>query len=184
VDLAHTTGIRKTAAPFSIAGVSPAWARLLVMGLPVCAFVLIPVFVSTLLYRLLRGRPLPPDADKTVCGWCQHELRGISTPVCAECGHRIGDTGPDEHGSLPLSRRGPRRLAPWALLPLFFAISTSVAATVISLLFQLVIHQYGVVGAGGGTLNVMPIAVFPGLAMTLAFYEAFLQFDLTHSGRA
>jgi hypothetical protein len=30
----------------------------------------------------------------------------------------------------------------------------------------------------------MPIAVFPGLAITLVFYEGFLQFDLRNSGRA
>lgn len=186
VDLAHTSGIRRTADAFSIAGVSPVWARLVVMGAPLVAFVLIPLGVTTVLYRLLRGRPLPPDTENTTCGWCQHELRGISTPTCSECGHRIGDKGPDELGIVPLSRRMPRRLATWTLLPMFFFIATMLAAAGISLLIRLVIGKDSIVGMGGGAgkLNVMPIAVFPGLAITLAFYEAFLQFDLRNSGRA
>jgi hypothetical protein len=184
VDLAHTSGIRNTAPAFSSAGVSPVWARLLVMLGPVAVFVVVPVCVAVFLYRLIRRAPLPPDTGSTLCGWCQHELRGISTPVCAECGHRIGDRGPDEQGILPLGRRWPRRIAAWSLLPLAFMIFTFIAAMVVSLIVRVVVGQFGVVGIGGGVYNVMPMAVFPGLAMTLAFYEGFLQFDIRHGGRA
>jgi len=185
VDLAHTSGIGRTADAFSFAGVAPVWARLVVLGTPFMAFVMIPVGVTTVLYRLLRGQPLPPDTENTICGWCQHELRGISTPTCSECGHRIGDKGPDEQGIVPLARRMPRRLATWTLLPLLFFIATFLAAIGVSLLIRLVIGKDSIVGMGGaaGKLNVMPIAVFPGLAITLVFYEGFLQFDLRNSGR-
>lgn len=184
VDLAHTSGIRRTAPAFSSAGVSPLWARLLVMLGPVGAFVIVPVCVSVFLYRMIRRVPLPPDTESTRCGWCQHELRGIQTPVCAECGHRIGDRGPDEQGMVPLGRRWPRRFAAWSLLPMAFAIFTFIAAMVVSLVVRVVVGQFGVVGIGGGVYNVIPLAVFPGLAMTLAFYEGFLQFDIRYSGRA
>lgn len=186
VDLAHMVGVRNAAPRLSSSGALPQWAQLLAIGVAIGAFVVIPVCVSTLLYRLLRGRPLPPETENTVCGWCQHDLRGISSPVCAECGHRIGDTGPDEHGILPLSRRWPRRLATLTLLPLVFWITTFAAAFVASLLWRFVTGKPGIVGIGGaaGPFNVMPIAVFPGVAVTLAFYEEFLQFDLRHSGRA
>lgn len=184
VTLAHSSGIGKTASAFSIAGMAPGWARLLVMGVPIGTFIMVPVFVSTLIYRLIRGKPLPANTEHTLCGWCQHELRGISTPVCAECGHRIGDTGPDEQGLLPVGRRQPRRLAARGSLPLFFVIATLIAALLVALVVRLSLGKLGVVGFGGGRLNVMPIAVFPGLALTLAFYEGFLQFELRHSGRA
>ena len=99
---------------------SPLWAEVLEIGAPAVAFVIIGVAISSQLYRLLRGKPLPKDTENTRCGWCQHELRGISTPACGECGHRIGDQGPDEQGQFPASRCWPRRFAARIVLPVVF----------------------------------------------------------------
>jgi len=57
--------------------------------------------VSVLVFRLTRGPRHARVGERTACGWCKHELSGLSQPICPECGHRIGDRGPDPHGHRP-----------------------------------------------------------------------------------
>jgi hypothetical protein len=155
------------------------------LGAPIFILWMIVVGFSTLLYRRLRGTPVPNDTENTRCGWCQHELRGISTPVCSECGHRIGDQGRDEEGLRPLALRGPRRLMGWIFYPLFFLVVFVIVRVVGSFVIwgiAMAVHASTVVNHEKYAFWF--IVLFLGLAITLTFYEGFLQFDLSHSGRS
>jgi serine/threonine protein kinase len=190
-------GTRETFAgktvPFVTLSVSsPIWARLLLMDAPLVVMWMIAIGVSTPLYRIVRGKPFPWKTENTHCGWCQHELRGITTPVCSECGHRIGDQGPDEQGFYPTNRRSPRRMTGWIAYPLFFLLVYVVVRFLASLVTFGITLGLGITVAGRASPEVNPgrtfvpdfIMLFISLAITLAFYEGILQFDLTHSGRA
>jgi serine/threonine protein kinase len=180
----RTDGSGKTVPYLTMTG-SPLWVRLPLLVAPFFIMWATAIGVSTWLYRLLRGKPLPNDTENTRCGWCQHELRGITTPVCGECGHRIGAQGPDEDGLRPLARRGGRRITGWLTYPLAFL----VVLIIVKLIASFVV--LGITMAVHASLLVNHekylfwfVVLFLSLAMTLAFYEGFLQFDLTHSGRA
>jgi serine/threonine-protein kinase len=180
IDLAQTTHLRHVSF-LATAGMATIWARLVLMLAPLGALMILALGAGTLAYRWLRGTPLPKDTENTLCGWCQHELRGVSAPLCTECGHRIGDQGPDEQGMLPLSRRRNRRLVMWLNLPLFFLVGIIVTRILV-----------GVVSAAAHIPPTGPLVeftnlflvVFLGLSATLAFHEGFLQFNLAHCGRA
>jgi serine/threonine protein kinase len=180
--LARKRVVGYTPAGFVMTTATPLWAQMLVILAPFVVFTIVTVGILKTVYRHLRGSPLPEDTENTRCGWCQHELRGLSEPICPECGHRIGDLGPDERGALPLSRRGSKRFAAWALLPLIFVVAMFLTAIVAMLLIRLAFRPPP--GASIGGSIVMLIAVVVGLAITLAFYEASLQVNLTHGGRA
>src|SRR6185312_10298105 len=97
-----------------------------------------------------------------------------------ECGHRIGDPGPDEHGQFPPGFRGTRRLMiPILLLTFFLPALVIVAAPLV------IILRFVAPGSNGAVTGTVPLFIIAWLAMmlVLAFYEAFLQFDLAHSGR-
>ena len=183
VDLAHATAPPAGAPPNSFMPGTPFWAILLIIAVPNLAFGVTAFAVSWLLYRLVRGSPLPPDEPTTTCGWCRHELHGISEPVCPECGHRVGDRGPDGSGAFPPSRRAQRRWAVVVLLPTMFLATTFATAIVVSLAGGVVAGVVPALAALTGFRSIY-VAVFPGLVMALLLYEAVLQFDLRHGGRA
>jgi hypothetical protein len=134
------------------------------------------VGASALFYRLLRGAPLPELTEHTRCGWCRHELRGISQPVCPECGHTIGDRGPDKDGQMPPGYRA-RLMLPVLILAFF-------PAAVVFVAIPAGIFVYLLVPGGTLTGRVPTFAVLLlSIAATLTFYEAFLQFILAHTGR-
>ena len=121
---------------------------------------------------------MPELTEHTRCGWCRHDLRGISRPVCPECGHTIGDRGPDEQHEMPPGFRA-RRGMPF-LVPAFFPVA------IVFFSFPVGILVYLLVPGSHGSLrgSVLELAVLLlSLAATLTFYEAFLQFILAHSGR-
>jgi hypothetical protein len=160
--------------------ISSRWINSIQAVVPIIAVDLCCIGTGSFLYRLLRGTPTPPLLDHTACGWCRHELHGITQPLCPECGHRIGDRGPDEHGQFPPGFRGARRLMiPILLLSFFYPAMVVVAMPL------LIILRFVAPGSSGAITGIVPIFIITWLATMLvnAFYEAFLQLDLTHSGR-
>ena len=137
------------------------------------------VGVALLAYGLLRGRRLPETSDRTRCGWCEHELRGISVPACSECGHRIGDRGPDAQGELPVGLQWGYRLRGLLLLPAIFFLAWAAIAMVGALILGLLIPGPSVKGPA---LFFVPF--FVALLITLRSYEAAAQYWLSHSGLA
>ena len=165
---------------------APQWVRYIFFITPPILIWAFAVGSITLLYRFFRGRPLPNDTENTRCGWCQHELRGITMPVCSECGHRIGDQGPDEDGNVPQSRRWSRRVTGWITYPLVALAITGIvklaaSAVIIGIVFAF--HLSTKVDREQNYVFAF-LVLFIGLTFGLAIYEGLIQLDLTHSGRA
>jgi hypothetical protein len=144
---------------------------------------------ATFAYRKIRGKLLPNVGSHTRCGWCQHELHGITSPICPECGHRIGDRGPDEFGELPRARRRLRRIGTWLLLTAFaFAVYIPVGliTPLVMLALRYLKHRETVDqhAVGRLMLSFTVFGEFVGLFTALLYYEAVLQFRMKFSGRA
>jgi hypothetical protein len=128
-----------------------------------------------LLYRYLRGVRRPRNIERTQCGWCGHELRGITEPVCPECGHKIGDRGPDKDGLLPPGLTRNRKVA---VSMGFFCAVTSIVADAMATWALRALNQ------DPADLIIFPFALFFGCAAALLVYEVSAQRDLLVSGRA
>lgn len=158
---------------------TPLWASLIINFPPMFLLTIACVGVTLLTYWLLRGRRLPEAGERIKCGWCAHELRGVSTPSCSECGHRIGDRGPDDRGALPEGRQWGYRLRGLVvLLAIFFLGWMGIA------LFEATILGHIIPGATvkGPVLFFVPF--FIALLITVRSYESAAQYWLSHSGRA
>ncbi|HET6251263.1 MAG TPA: serine/threonine-protein kinase [Tepidisphaeraceae bacterium] len=159
----------------------PIWEHLVLALMPLGSLVLAGVVFTILLYKTLRGKPLPADSENTRCGWCQHELRGITEPICSECGHRIGDRGPDEEGLVPLNRRPSRRFMIIVLLPVAFLLTTALARFAMKAVELLLFRRLSSLLLE----NILGFAsLFFGAAAVVLLYEASLRLTMTHSGRA
>ena len=116
-NLAHVAAVQSTTgAVTTISRATPLWASLIINIPPLAILMLSCVGVALVAYEMLRGRRHPKTSDRTRCGWCEHELRGISVPACSECGHRIGERGPDNRGELPVGRQWAYRLRGFLVL--------------------------------------------------------------------
>lgn len=163
----------------AVASTTPIWTSVLYGIPPLVLLTLASSGTSLLVYRLFRGGRLPEGGGKTKCGWCEHELRGIPVPVCAECGHRIGDQGPDERGEKPLGLQWGFRLRVLLLLhTTFFAIWVGVPIFA-ALILSLVIRAASVLGVA-----IFSIAFLLALAITLRSYEEAARYQLSRSGLA
>lgn len=158
----------------------PLWAQLVIVA-PQALVTFVGFAVSLWLYSQLRGPRLPEADGRTKCGWCQHELRGISVPLCSECGHRIGHRGPDAEGQLPLAlRRGHRVRVLIFIFTLFLALS-AVITVLFGIAYSLIGHPPNVFL--GGPLFTLAIILLS-LRGTIGAFEISAQFDLGRSGRA
>lgn len=173
------TVVSSTPSGTTIDRATPLWASLIIDIVPIVILTLFTAGMSLLTYRLLRGRRLPEVSEKTKCGWCEHELRGISVPVCSECGHRIGDQGPDEQGRLPPGLRwGPWLRTLVAMHATFFLAWASIAM-VAALILSFVIP-----GATMGGFGSLSITFLLAMAITLLSNEKAAQHRLSRSGLA
>ncbi len=157
------------------------WALGIILALQGIIVTFIGYSVSLWLYTRLRGPRLPEPDGKTKCGWCQHELRGISVPVCSECGHRIGHRGPDEEGELPVALRRGHGIRVFIFIYSLFLALSSVFAVLGGVAFSLFGH-HGNALLGGPFFTLMVILL--ALRVTLGAYELSAQFDLAQSGRS
>jgi hypothetical protein len=179
-DLAHAPTVRSTTgAVTTLSRATPLWASLIINIPPLLVLTVACVGVTLLTYGLLRGRRLPKASGRTRCGWCEHELRGISVPACSECGHRIGNRGPDDRGELPIGRQWAYRLRGFLVLLAIFFLAWAAIAVSVALILSVLIP-----GASlrGPALFFLPFLI--ALAITLGSYEAAAQYWLSHSGRA
>lgn len=159
----------------------PLWAKMAYM-LPLEVIVSIAGFaISLWLYTRLRGQRLPEADGKTKCGWCQYELRGISVPLCSECGHRIGHSGPDEEGQVPLALRRGHRVRVFIFMYTLFLALSSVFAVFGGIVFSLIGHHSNALL--GGPLFTLAVILFA-LRGTIGAHELSAQFDLVQSGRS
>jgi hypothetical protein len=167
--------------PFTYSDVTPLWARAAENMVPSFAFVVLAVGGAAIVYRLVRGVTLPSDPGKTICGWCRHELRGISAPVCSECGHRIGDQGPDEDRMVPRGRRRTRWIMRLIAIPFVFWFGMGMVSAITATLFHLGVPQMPRTFSHFSTLFVQTcFATLPNLVL----YEWYLRSDFRWSGRA
>ena len=157
------------------------WAQFVIIALQIAAVTIGGVGVSLCLHRWFRGKRLHEFAEITTCGWCRHELRGISIPICSECGHRVGDMGPDEQGLLPMVRQPGYRWRVLILLHVVFLLMTAVSVAVIGIVMRLILRGIG--GSFSSVVVFLP-AFFVALEATLVCYEASADYALAHSGRA
>jgi serine/threonine protein kinase len=179
-DLAHSPIVRSTTgAVTTVSRVTPLWASLLINIPPLLILTIACVGVTLLCYWLLRGRRLPQAGDRTRCGWCEHELRGISIPACSECGHRIGDRGPDDRGELPVGRQWAYRLRGLLLCLAIFFLAWAAIAVSGALILSLIIPGASMKGPA-----LFFVTFFIALVITVQSYEAAAQYWLSHSGRA
>ena len=171
-----------SATPGRVNSNPPIWVQFIVMVIPpLIAFVGGSLVVSLLLYRGLRGKRSPEAGGITRCGWCEHELRGISVPACSECGHRIGDQGPDEHGQVPLVLQRGYRLRVLLLLCATFFVAVAIFASVGGMILKRV---YPNSSSDIPDAIVQLTSFFLALRATIASYEASAQYDLARCGRA
>ena len=157
------------------------WALGIILALQGVIVTFIGYSISLWLYTRLRGPRLPDTDGKTKCGWCQHELRGISVPICSECGHRIGHRGPDEEGELPVALRRGHGIRVFIFIYSLFLALSSVFAVLGGVAFSLFGH-HGNALLGGPFFTLMVILL--ALRVTLGAYELSAQFDLAQSGRS
>lgn len=178
--LAHAkTIVSNTPAGTTIYRDTPIWASLAFGVPPIVLLVVGTTSTSLLAYRLFRGRRLPEVAEKTKCGWCEHELRGISVPICAECGHRIGDQGPDEQGQRPLGLQWRQRLRGLLLVNAMFFLTWAAIPIIAALILNFIVPGASVHGIG-----IFFVTFLLALPITLRSYEAAVQHQLSRSGLA
>ena len=157
------------------------WALGIILAMQGVIVTFIGYSVSLWLYTRLRG-PRLPDADgKTKCGWCQHELRGISVPLCSECGHQIGHRGPDEEGDLPVALRRGHGLRVFIFIYTLFLTLSLVFAVLGGVISSLIGH-HGNALLGGPFFTLMVILL--ALRATIGAHEMGAQVDLVQSGRS
>lgn len=147
---------------------------------PFLLFTIATLSLSLLIYRLVRGRRVPQASEKTECGWCGHELRGIMTPICSECGHRIGDQGRDEQGQLPPALRWRHRLPALLLLYFYFFL----AWAVVEVCAVQLTSSFILAGRVVLTFLCSVLALIIPLALMLGRYEIIAQRALSRSGLA
>ena len=178
--LAHAkTVVSTTPSGKPVYGDVPMWTSLIFGIPPIVLLTVAAVGTSLLIYRLFRGRHLPVGGEKTKCGWCEHELRGIPVPVCSECGHRIGDQGPDEQGQKPLGLQWGYRLRVLLLLFATFFLTWAAVPLIAALILSLIIPGASVRGMG-----IFFITFLLALAITLRGYEEAARYQLSRSGIA
>jgi serine/threonine-protein kinase len=157
--------------------VSAGWAVLISVCealLEIVAIMFSCIGATILTYRLLRGERSFQVGEHTACGWCKHVLSGLSEPICPECGHRIGDRGPDRDGQRPLCLTWS-----WQLRVLFLMlVFCSVTVVFTGLLMNFLAHFRGVPKV------LWPIEFLPATAFAIAQYEAAAQLSVYNSGRA
>lgn len=178
--LAHAkTVISETPSGKTISRDTPIWASMIFGVPPIVILTVGTTCMSLLGYRLFRGRRLPQLIEKTKCGWCEHELRGISVPVCAECGHRIGDQSPDENGDRPPGLQWGRWLRSLLLLHATFFLIWAIIPMIAALIMSFIVPGESIHGIG-----IFFITFLFALPIALRSYEIAAQLQLSRSGLA
>jgi hypothetical protein len=155
------------------------------------------------LYRLCRGPRTSAVRGRTECGWCEYELRGLREPRCPECGHALGDPGPDAAGLLPPGARrasilsGALAYGAWVWFFIAALLASAIVLASINSLVQAAIRMLSQNPPGrdaspdgaptsppesvGWILGSLMIAVAG--AVTLWMYEFSAHHDMRRSGR-